>query len=293
MSKKIHTYSIQDMLQLLAQDYQESGLYVDIRFTFAENPLIHPYRTTNYTLLLLMRGTIDVQVDIIPYHLKEHTLLIIPPQSVIDFKQFDSNLHFITLSFDKAFAIHQMQNEKADFTLFTSGHVNHFLLTPTQGETLALLSRLLDEKNKQKNDFPSYLDAIHHLFALILLEIRVISQENNTVLKEKTSRKEQLTFHFMELLQTHFRRERSVHFYAETLCVSERYLAKAIKEVTTQTIGSLIDHAIVVEAQLLLSNTTLSIAEIAESLHFSTISFFGTFFKRKVGCSPRAYRKQF
>jgi len=293
MPKKINTYSIQDMLQLLAHDYQESGLYVDIRFSFSENPLIHPYRTTNYTLLLVMRGTIDIQVDIIPYHLKEHTLLIIPPQAVIDFKQFDSNLYFITLSFDKAFAINQMQNERADFTLFTSSQVNYFVLTPAQGETLAQLSRLLDEKNKQKDHFPPYLDAIHHLFALILLEIRVISQQNNTILKEKTSRKEQLTFHFMEALHTHFRQERSIHFYATTLCVSERYLAKVIKEVTTQTVGALIDHAIVVEAQLLLTNTTLSIGEIAESLHFSTTSFFGTFFKRKVGCSPSAYRKQF
>lgn len=280
------------MLRLLEHDFQESGLYVDFKHNISTNPLLHPYRTQNYTLLLVLEGSIDLQLDLLPYQLQAHTLVVIPPQTVIYFKAFKENLHFVTLSFDKAFAINHTQSEKSDFTLLATQSVCHFQLTAVQKQTLLTLCQLMDQKNKQKATFNAYIEAIHHLFALFLLELQAISKSNHTHLQTRTSRKEQLTLLFLASLQRNFKSEKLIRFYAEELCISERYLAKAIKEVTSKTIGQLIDNAVLLEAQLLLTNTTRSIAEIADDLNFSTLSFFGAFFKRKVGCSPRMYRKR-
>lgn len=293
MPDKIHNYSIQDMLQLLEHDFQESGLYVDFKQYLSEHPLQHPYRTANYTIMLILEGNMTVQLDLTKYELQQNALVIVPPQTVIYFKKFSVDLVFITLSFDKTFAITHTQNEKSDFSLLASSKVHHLLLDDRQLKTLVNLCELVDQKNKQKSDFQYYLISIQHLFALILLELKAISQHQNLILHEHISRKEQLTLLFLETLQTHFRTEKQVHFYAAKLCVSDRYLAKVIKEVTSKTIGELIDQAIIIEAQLLLTNTTLTIMEIADELHFNSTSFFGKFFKRKVGCSPGQYRKQF
>ncbi|WP_353162164.1 AraC family transcriptional regulator [Myroides odoratus] len=293
MLDKIHNYSIQDILQLLEHDFQESGLYVDFTQQLSDHPLQHPYRTANYTLLLLQEGTMTVQLDLVTYELKQNTLVIVPPHTVIYFKSFCTDLVFITLSFDKTFAITHTQNEKSDFSLLASSKVHHLLLDDRQLPILDNLCELIDQKNKQKADFQYYIASIHHLFALLLLELKAISQHQNPIIQEYISRKEHLTLLFLEALQTHFRTEKQVRFYAATLCVSDRYLAKVIKEVTSKTIGELIDQAIVIEAQLLLTNTTLTIMEIADELHFNSTSFFGKFFKRKVGCSPGQYRKQF
>jgi len=293
MLDKIHNYSIQDILQLLEHDFQESGLYVDFKQQLSDHPLQHPYRTANYTILLLQEGTLTVQLDLVTYELKQHTLVIVPPHTVIYFKNFCTDLVFITLSFDKTFAITHTQNEKSDFSLLASSKVHHLLLDDRQLKTLVNLCELIDQKNKQKSDFQYYRTSIQHLFALLLLELKAISQHQNPIIQEHISRKEHLTLLFLEALQTHFRTEKQVRFYAATLCVSDRYLAKVIKEVTSKTIGELIDQAIIIEAQLLLTNTTLTIMEIADELHFNSTSFFGKFFKRKVGCSPGQYRKQF
>lgn len=293
MPDKIHNYSIQDMLQLLEHDFQESGLYVDFKQYLSDHPLQHPYRTANYTILLILEGNMTVQLDLTKHELQQNALAIVPPQTVIYFKKFSPDLVFITLSFDKTFAITHTQNEKSDFSLLASPKVHHLLLDDRQLKTLVNLCELVDQKNKQKTDFQYYLTSIQHLFALILLELKAISQHQNPILHEHISRKEQLTLLFLEALQTHFRTEKQVRFYAAELCVSDRYLAKVIKEVTSKTIGELIDQAIIIEAQLLLTNTTLTIMEIADELHFNSTSFFGKFFKRKVGCSPGQYRKQF
>ena len=66
-----------------------------------------------------------------------------------------------------------------------------------------------------------------------------------------------------------------------------------IKEVASKTIGELIDQLLIVEAQLLLTNTTLTMKEITSELHFTSTSFFGKFFKKQLGYTPRTYRKQF
>lgn len=293
MSEKIHIYSIQEMLQLLDHDFQESGLYVDFKQQLTDHPLQHPYRTTNYTILLIVEGVMDVQLNLTTYKLEQNQLVLVPPQTLIYFKNFNEQLEFITLSFDKKFAINHTQNEKSDFTLLASSKVQHLLLDHVQLNFLVNLCELIDQKNKQKSSFPYFIEAIHHLFALFLLELKATSQHNNFLLQEHLSRKEQLTLSFLATLKIHFKKEKKVRFYADELCVSDRYLAKVIKEVTSKTIGELIDQALIVEAQLLLANTTLTIKQIADELQFTSTSFFGKFFKRQLGYAPRNYRKQF
>lgn len=291
---QIHDYTIKDILRLLDQEYQDSGIYVDIHTSFTDNPLKHPYRNENYTLLFVTQGMITVQVNLIEYQLEPGTITIIPPQMVILFKEFSQDINFIAISFDRAFAIENThtQNEKSTFVLLTPNTVTKLVLNQEQQTSLLSLCTLLNHKNTQKGKSANQKEAIKHLFALFLLELVDASHYNYKELKSNLSRKESLTIQFLELLQRHFKSEKLVRFYADRLCVSESYLAKVIKEITAKTIGELIDDAVIVEAQLLLANSTLSISEIAESLHFNTTSFFGKFFKRKVGYSPREYRKR-
>jgi len=200
MLDKIHNYSIQDILQLLEHDFQESGLYVDFKQQLSDHPLQHPYRTANYTILLLQEGTLTVQLDLVTYELKQHTLVIVPPHTVIYFKNFCTDLVFITLSFDKTFAITHTQNEKCDFSLLASSKVHHLLLDDRQLKTLVNLCELIDQKNKQKSDFQYYRTSIQHLFALLLLELKAISQHQNPIIQEHISRKEHLTYYDTNIL---------------------------------------------------------------------------------------------
>jgi len=53
----------------------------------------------------------------------------------------------------------------------------------------------------------------------------------------------------------------------------------------------LIDHTALIEIQMLLRNTDLSVQEIAYQLHFPDQSYLGRFFRKHTGLSPTAYRQ--
>ena len=55
-------------------------------------------------------------------------------------------------------------------------------------------------------------------------------------------------------------------------------------------VPKLIDEAVVYEAKRLLKYSGLSIQEISNKLNFASQSFFGKYFKQRVGVSPSRYK---
>ena len=90
----------------------------------------------------------------------------------------------------------------------------------------------------------------------------------------------------------HDKVQHNLKFYADTLFITPKYLIHAIKNASGKSPGKLIDEAIVEEAKLLLKETNLSIASVAEELHFSDQASFSKFFKKHTGLSPLSYRRE-
>ncbi len=88
-----------------------------------------------------------------------------------------------------------------------------------------------------------------------------------------------------------FNEQRNVQYYANELNVNPKYLTQTVKEVSGKSAGELIDDFVIQEAKLLLTDSSLSISEVGDILHFSDQSFFGKFFKRHTGFSPSEFRK--
>lgn len=95
---------------------------------------------------------------------------------------------------------------------------------------------------------------------------------------------------FIKMVEENFRKERRVGWYAEQLCITPKYLSETIKQVSKRTPNEWIDSYVTLEMRIMLKNTTKSIKEIAEDLHFPNQSFLGKFFKEHVGMSPSEYR---
>ena len=66
-----------------------------------------------------------------------------------------------------------------------------------------------------------------------------------------------------------------------------KYLSRHIKEETGQTATVWIDKCVILDAEAQLLSTKQTILEISESLGFSSQSFFGKYFKRVKGVSPK------
>ena len=86
--------------------------------------------------------------------------------------------------------------------------------------------------------------------------------------------------------------KQTVAYYADRLCVTPQYLSKAVTAVSGNTVSSWINKAVVLDARILLRDTTKSISEIVDELHFPNDSFFCRYFKRETGQTPMQYRKE-
>ena len=107
----------------------------------------------------------------------------------------------------------------------------------------------------------------------------------------KQTRGEKIFSDFILLLRNHFRHERRVNWYAQQLFITPKYLSESVKLVSKRTPNDWIDRYVIMEIRVLLRNSTLSIKEIAQELHFPNQSFLGKYFKEHVGVSPSKYRK--
>ena len=128
-------------------------------------------------------------------------------------------------------------------------------------------------------------------YNLLLFSFSVVASDQSRIDNSGRNRKEILFLKFLHLLRSNCRKEHSVKFYADTLCITTGYLGRAIREMGGRSAKHFIEMAIVSEAYMLLGDQGLTIAEIAEELAFSGTSTFSTFFKKAAMVSPRAYRE--
>ena len=91
-------------------------------------------------------------------------------------------------------------------------------------------------------------------------------------------------------MQKHFKEQRFLDFYAEKLEISPKHLSRTMKKETGFSAVEWIERYVILEAKVLLKSTNLNIQQISDELNFPSQSFFGKYFKKKVGMSPKEFR---
>ena len=115
--------------------------------------------------------------------------------------------------------------------------------------------------------------------------------QNTETDKRSFNRGEEIVKRLVQYIIKHYINERSVSFYADLLHVSPQHLSTTVNKVTGKTVTDIIAKLVITDAQAKLKSTDMTIQEIAYSLNFPDISFFGKYFKRYTGMSPKQYRE--
>ena len=105
-----------------------------------------------------------------------------------------------------------------------------------------------------------------------------------------STRKEEIYTGFLNLLGENYRKNREIGFYADSLCVTPKYLSQVVKAASGRTALDYIEEYVVSDAKAQLRSTTDSVQQISDSLNFPSQSVFGKYFKRITGMSPKEYR---
>lgn len=129
------------------------------------------------------------------------------------------------------------------------------------------------------------------LYAVFLLELQNV-QEKVMTRREVPQRIEDLFIGFIRLLPLHFIEHHDIGFYANALNISTVYLSRVVRRVAGRTVIDYINQMLLMEASFLLNTTSLSIAQIADRLHFADAPSFSKFFSRMKGQTPGEYRNE-
>ena len=104
-------------------------------------------------------------------------------------------------------------------------------------------------------------------------------------------RSSELYNQFISQVNNFCRTYSDVHFYADQLNVSGRYLAQVTRRISGKTPKAIIDEYIVKEIERELSTTTHTVQEIANTFGFSSQAHLTKFFKKMRGITPSAFRQ--
>ena len=150
---------------------------------------------------------------------------------------------------------------------------------------LNILHRLETEYN-QSSKFE--LDIIRINLLSLLFEVKKFSRQEKTT-ENSASRITQL---YKNKLAHYIYEKHSIAEYASMLAVSPNHLNKCVKAVTGKSAQELLSEMILLEAKVLLKQTSLTVNEIAWKIGKDDPSDFIRFFKSKTNLTPTEYRKK-
>lgn len=148
--------------------------------------------------------------------------------------------------------------------------------------------------------YDKFLEKEHRFYTEVLkFQMRLFLLEmwhtfaNEFEHRKRTMQSGTLYERFMQLVQEHCMKERQVQFYARQLHITPKYLNHICKTASGITASEWIQRYARERIELLLQNTKLNIAEIADKMEFSSRSFFTRYVKKLLGVSPSEYRNRF
>lgn len=249
-----------------------------------------------YSLCLIKKGETSFIINDERVQVKQHHLLLTNPSSKVNgasvTKSWDCEVYLIFFSIDFAFKL-DFRKEFFDITkkslTLDSSHI--FALSFQDAANFSNLFKQFIHYDKQSHNYIFKTQIIKSLTEILFCEIARLASQHIKNIPVVPSRKREVLANFYLLLKQSFRQEHMVQFYASELGVTPKHLSVITKELTGKPAIELIQHILVEEAKCLLRQG-LPVGEIAKQLHFSDQSFFGKFFKRNVGISPKEFRQK-
>lgn len=259
---------------------------------FSEVPMSpDTFRMQSLFLALCTQGKVSYSVDTKKHTAEANDIIIVSEgQLVSDFvmsNDFDGVGILMSYDFfrDTISGVHDLSRL---FLFSRSNPVYHL-----EKEDAEVLIGYCGQIKKKLSDVDHHFrkELVRTLIKSLIYEVSNIIYQNLTPEKKYTTRAESIFTTFIQLVEQNFRMERRVSWYAEKLCITPKYLSESVKAVSRRRPNDWIDIYVTMEIRVLLKNSTMSIKEIAQTLHFANQSFLGKYFKEHVGMSPKEYRR--
>lgn len=267
----------------------------DIMLYFLQNIILNKYYKpiNKVGIIEVRKGTLEVKINNLQYSLSQGSIAYIPSNASFSMKSADSMLEgYIMILSD--FFVESVQtpfliNLGTPFVIHNQDSANSL-----QNKFDQIFVLIKDEISNKEHIFQR--EKLSNLVSIFFIDIlnafaKQHSVSENLYADGKTTRGMKLTKDFINLVKLHSHNQRQINFYADKLCITPKYLSKLIKETSGISANEWITSTVIKDAKYLLKISGNSVKEVSNALNFPNQSFFGKYFKKKVGISPRDYQR--
>ncbi|MGG7437344.1 AraC family transcriptional regulator [Chryseobacterium arthrosphaerae] len=247
-------------------------------------------RINFFISIIVTKGTGKHYIDFEEYVLEEGSILFIFPGQIHQYEK-DPQYEGQMVIFNQQFFSKQIE----EFKVYQSAEFNvsqDILLTPdkvTFNQILTILAILDSEITSPFNFLKEKV--IQKLIGIFLLYTqRKNKTEDNGLYNYNSTPNLSQYLIFKQLLEKHFKQERSVSFYAENMAITSKTLNRIIKYNIQKTAKEAIDERVIIEIKRLLLFEKMSIKQIAYELNFIEPSNLIKYFKKHTGQTPSSFK---
>lgn len=253
----------------------------------------HEARRMNFILIALCtKGQVEYSLDTQSHTVRPGELLVISERHVVNnyasSPDFEGLAMILSVDFFRE-VINNVADLSAVFLLARSKPV----MALSEHEMRIFTNyfyTIKDRIESVNNHFRKAL--VRTLLLALLYDMSNVVYQFQQTTDQRLKRGDIIFTRFIKMVEEYCGRERRVSWYAGQLGITPKYLSETVKEVSRRTPNEWIDNYVIVELRVLLKNTTKSIKQITEEMHFPNQSFLGKYFKEHVGVSPSEYRKR-
>ena len=253
--------------------------------------LAQPHKFNFFMMMLHTKGSAELKIDMVDYTLDQpYNILKIAPGQIISITNCSKDFDAMVLILSQRFMENLLVFINDSIPLRIGSRIENVLsLQHDEKNMLEGFIRALRHILSNKEN-PFRLQVVQHvIMAIFYSSEQVRNMEGN---ESPRSSADIISKEFLELVKENFRSERQLQFYADKLCITPRYLSRVVKETTNSSAAEWIERYVVLEARALLKSTNMTIQQISDNLNFPSQTFFGKYFKRRMGISPKEYRRR-
>lgn len=246
-----------------------------------------PYRVDDYRFILFREGDFEVTANLRNYHIMGNTLGIMGSGGIIQIDKINQPVRISGLLVKEDFLRLAMGGKLPAF--FKGGQHNNFISVSLDNRTM--IESMINLLRAMVED-PTYSrEAVSSLIAAIVNCYSSLFERHGEAIPQGQSRQQRVLERFIDLVNEHCSTHHTLDFYADRLCITQRYLGTLVHQASGSTAKEWIDCAIINEAKVALRHSDVTVAQLADSLNFPNPAFFTKFFKRMTGMTPTQYRR--
>ena len=241
-----------------------------------------PFVIDDYRLGIFVSGEIHVNINLVERRITPGTIVFLGPGTIISPISFSGKIEVYGLGLFDDFPLPQMPSA-------FNGQVRDFQIKVSESD-IATARHIIDtiwhavhQPDYNRQTVSSLVAAMMHLYDGIY-------RQHIDLLKASQSRKQTIFDRFISLVNQHATREHQIRYYADKMCLTERYLSTIIRQMSGTTAKEWIDRAIIARIKVELKHSNKSVAQISDETYFPNPSFFSKYFKRLTGLTPLEYR---